>query len=165
MKKTFIIAIVALFSVNTSVAQKNEKPVLQYSKIVHKSANEMWDVVRKLDKIDKYSSAIARVVWSGNKYEGGTRVCYTPDGQGYFKEKIINFDESTKSFTYSLLEGAPVKGMVNTMQVADLGNGKSVVVWWTNYDEFLENPQMTQEQFHQFMLTSLDEMVTNMSAE
>lgn len=156
---------VLLLSANMVSAQSMGEPKVQFSKVVNKSADEMWTTVRKLDQIHKYSSGVAKVDWSGNMGVGGERVCHTTDGQGFFKEKIVAYDESSRSFSYSLLEGAPVKGMTNFMQVVDLGYGKCILVWWSNYDEFMKNPQMTEEQFQAFMLSSIEEMTDKMTKD
>ncbi|MEL6562210.1 MAG: SRPBCC family protein [Bacteroidota bacterium] len=165
MKNLFLGAIVLLLSVNFATAQSMGEPKVQFSKIINISANEFWKTVRQMDKIDQYSSNIARVEWTGKIGKGGQRVCYTPDGKGYFKEKIVAYNESAKTFSYSLLEGAPVKGMVNTIKVVDLGYGKCVFVFWSDYEQFIENPQMTQEQFHAFMTNSLEEMTEKMAKD
>lgn len=158
--------LIMLLSANMASAQSMMgEPKVQFSKVVNKSADEMWETVRQMDKIDKYSSNIARVEWTGNMGKGGQRVCYTPDGKGYFKEKIVAYDDSGRSFSYSLLEGAPVKGMVNTIQIVDLGYGKCVFVFWSNYEQFMKNPQMTQDQFHAYMTSSLEEMTNKMAKD
>ncbi len=165
IKNLLLSTLVLLFSTNLASAQSMGAPKVQFSKVVNKSADEIWEKVRQMDKIDKYSSNIARVEWTGNMGKGGQRVCYTPDGKGYFKEKIVAYNESGRSFSYSLLEGAPVKGMVNTIQVVDLGYGKCVFVFWSHYEKFMKNPQMTQEQFHSFMNSSLEEMTEKMAKD
>ena len=165
IKNLLLSTIVLLLSVNFVSAQRMGEPKVQFSKIINKSADKFWKTVRQMDKIDKYSSNIARVEWTGKIGKGGQRVCYTPDGKGYFKEKIVAYNESAKSFSYSLLEGAPVKGMVNTVKVVDLGKGKCVFVFWSDYEQFIENPQMTQEQFHAFMISSLEEMTKKMAKD
>lgn len=165
MKKTILILTAFLAGVNVSEAQNEASmPKAQFSKVIFKSADQMWDIVKKLDEIHKYSSAIASVDWKGNMGEGGERVCHAPDGQGAFTEKITSFDETSRSYTYSLIDGAPVKGMNNTMKVVDLGYGKCILVWWSQYDSFIKNPQMTEEQFKNFMLTSIEEMIEKMEA-
>ena len=164
-KNLILSTLTLLLSANLVSAQSMGEPKVQFSKVVNMSADELWKTVRKLDQIHKYSSAITKVDWKGNMGVGGERVCHTPDGKGYFKEKIVAYDESSRSFSYSLLEGAPVKGMTNTMQVVDLGYGKCVLVWWSNYDEFMKNPQMTEEQFQAFMLSSLEEMTDKMARD
>ena len=165
IKNLLLSTIVILLSANLASAQSMGEPKVQFSKIISTSADNFWETVRQMDKIDKYSSNIARVEWTGNMGKGGQRVCYTPDGKGYFKEKIVAYNESTRSFSYSLLEGAPVKGMVNTIQVVDIGYGKCVFVFWSHYEQFIENPQMTQEQFHAFMQSSLVEMTERMAED
>ncbi len=165
MKHLFLGALVLLLSVNFTTAQSMREPKVQFSKIISKSADKYWETVRQIDKIDKYSSNVARVEWTGNVGKGGQRVCYTPDGKDYFKEKIVAYDESARSFSYSLLEGAPVKGMVNTIQIINLGYGQCIFVFRSYYEEFISNPQMTQEQFHAFMNTSLEEMTDKMAKD
>ncbi len=128
-------------SMNSVFAQKME-PRKTYTKIVQVSADDVWTELRKLDQVDKYSSTIARVDWSGNMGVGGSRVCHSPDGKGYFQENIVAYDDANRTFTYSLVEGAPIKGMINTWKVVDLGYMKSMVIWTSNYDEFIENPQI-----------------------
>ena len=165
IKNLLLGTLVLLLSANLVSAQSKGEPKVLFSKVVNKSADELWKTVRKLDQIHKYSSAIAKVDWNGNMGVGGERVCHTPDGKGFYKEKIVAYDESSRSFSYSLLEGAPVKGMINFMQVVDLGYGKCVLVWWSNYDAFIKNPQMTEEQFQAFMLSSLEEMTYKMAKD
>ena len=100
MKKTVLILFAIVFGMSISQAQNHKMPPkVQFSKIVNKSADDMWEIVRKLDEIHKYSSAIARVDWKGNMGVGGERICHSADGKGYFKEKIVAYDESSRSFS------------------------------------------------------------------
>lgn len=166
MKKSILTLCVLVLTIGYSKAQQSKMtPKVQYSKIVNVPANKLWKVVRQLDQIDKYSSVIASVEYNGAIGKGGERVCHTADGKGYFKERIVAFNDKDKSYSYSLLEGAPVKGMINTMKVVDLGQGKSVLVWWSYYDEFIQNPQMTEEQFQAFMLNSIEELTQKMAMD
>ena len=167
MKKTVLILFATVFGMSLSQAQNHEmSPNVQFSKIVNRSADYMWEKVRKLDEIHKYSSVIVSVDWSGNMGVGGERVCHFPEGQGYVKEKFLAYDESSRSFTYSVIEGAiPVKGMTNTLQVVDLGYGKCILAWWSHYDQFIENPQVTEEQFHASIISSLEEMTARMAMD
>lgn len=134
------------------------------TKIVNKSADNVWTLLRKMDDIDKYSSSIVNVQWSGAKGVGGQRVCTAPEGNGYFKESIVGFDDENRTYSYALLEGVPVKGMVNSFKVVDLGYQKSMIVWTSNYDEFMQNPQMEEKQFLGFLDQSVNEMITNIVA-
>lgn len=163
--KKLIFALTLLFglSINQTQAQTADAN-LTWSKVVDVSADNVWTLLRKMDDVDKYSSGIAKVVWTGKKGKGGERVCYPPKGQeGYFKEKIVAFDDNSRTFSYAVVEGVPIKGMVNTFKVVDLGYKKSMVVWSTNFDEFMKNPQMTEEQFMGFIKMSLEEMIGNIT--
>lgn len=151
-------------SVSSAFAQKMESKKT-YTKIVNVSADDVWTELRKLDQVDKYSSTIARVEWTGKMGVGGSRKCFSPDGKGYFKENIVAYDDTNRTFTYTLVEGAPIKGMENTWKVVDLGYQKSMIIWASNYDEFMENPQMTEDQFMAFIDSSLNEYVGNIVAK
>lgn len=163
--KKLIFAFALLFglSINQAQAQTADAKIT-WSKVVDASADDVWVLLREMDDVDKYSSGIARVVWTGNKGKGGERVCYPPKGQeGHFKEKIVAFDDNGRTFSYAVVEGIPVRGMENTFKVVDLGYKKSMVVWSSTFEEFMKNPQMTEEQFMGFIQMSLEEMVGNVA--
>ncbi len=136
-----------------------------HTKIINSSADAIWEIIRELDNVDKYSSNIAKVVFTGNKGVGGERVCTSPDGKGYFKEKILGYDDDNRLLTYAVTEGVPLKGLVNNMKIVDLGYNKSMLVFWSDYEAFMQNPQMTEAQFLGFMEMSLEEMITKMEAD
>ena len=163
-KNSILMALLVAFGLSftpkTIVAQ-NSDANFTVSKIVDASADDVWSVLRKMDDIDKYSSAIAKVTWTGNKGVGGQRVCTAPKGQGFFKESIVKFDDTNRTYSYAVMEGVPTKGMVNSFKVVDLGYQKSMIVWTSSYDEFMTNPQMTEEQFAGFINQSINEMIGN----
>ncbi len=136
---------VALFTNLLSAQDSNSK--IHVSKVVDISADKVWHLLRQMDDIDKYSPAITKVVWSGEHGVGGERVCYGNDGNVYVKEGIIKFDDTARSYSYAVIEGAPAKDMVNSFKVVDLGYNKSMVVWSTKYTSFIQNPQFTEDQF------------------
>ena len=158
-----LVAVLVTGSINTTYAQDADAKKT-YTKVVDASADNVWSVLRKMDKIDQYTQNIARVEWSGNMGVGGTRKCFAPDGKGYFKEHIVAYDDTNRTFSYAVVEGVPIKGMVNSWKVVDLGYQKSMVVWTTHYDAFMENPQMTFDQFMGFIDASLNEFVGNVVA-
>lgn len=164
-KAIIMLAFLALGLSNFHVSAQDAEPKKTYSKVVNASADNVWTVIRRMDQVDKYSSGIARLEWTGNKGVGGSRVCYAPDGKGYFKENIVEYDDTNRTFSYAVVEGVPFKGMVNTWKVVDLGYQKSMVVWTSRYDQFIENPQMTLDQFMGFIDMSLNEFVGNVIAE
>jgi len=165
MKRFFILLTtltafaIAPFQANAQSADAD----ITYTKVVEASADNVWTVLRQMDDIQKYSSAIARVEWTGAHGIGGQRVCWNPDGNGYYKEGIVAFDDAQRSYSYALLEGVPTKGMVNTFKVVDLGYNKSMIVWTSSYEAFMQNPQMTEQQFLGFIDQSLNEMLNKVS--
>ncbi|TAI46864.1 SRPBCC family protein [Flagellimonas allohymeniacidonis] len=160
---TLALAIAGLISnqVNAQSADANKT----YTRVVDASADAVWTVLRKMDEIQNYSQTIARLDWKGPKDVGGQRVCYSPDGKGFFKENIVDYNDTNRTYSYSVVEGVPIKGMVNTWNVLDLGYNKSMVVWTTKFEKFMDNPQMTKDQFFGFIDQTLDEMVGNVIAE
>ena len=135
------------------------------TEIIEASADDVWEVVRDLDHIAELSKFIARVEYAGANDVGGERTCYAPDGQGSYTESIIGYDDAGRTYTYAVKEGVPVAGMVNSFKIVDLGYRKSMLVWTSTYDEFMENPQMTEEQFAGFIDAAITDMVANISAK
>ncbi len=135
----------ALFTNVLSAQDSNEK--ITVNEVVDVPADKIWNVLKKMDDVDKYSLAIDKVEWSGKHGVGGERKCYGKDNSFYVKEKIVKYNDAERSYSYAVLEGAPAKDMVNTFKVVDLGNNKSKVVWSTNYTSFIKNPQFTEDQF------------------
>lgn len=160
-----IFALVLFFAsaYNFNAKAQNAQANVTVTKVIEASADQVWSVLRKMDDINKYSSLIARVEWTGNHGIGGERVCYSPDGKGYFKEGIIGFDDVNRTYTYAVKEGVPAKNMVNNFKVVDLGYKKSLIVWTCNFEQFLQNPKMTQQQFMGFLNQSVNEMINNVA--
>ncbi len=155
--KSLILVVVTVLSFTVSNAQ--EEPAITHTKWVEASADDVWDVLRQMDDIQKYSSLIEKVKWTGAHGVGGERTCYSPDeNQGYYKERIIEFNDDQRSYTYQVVEGVPAAGMVNMFKVVDLGYKSSLIVWTSNYEQFMENPQMTEEQFIGFLNNAITEM-------
>lgn len=140
-----------------------ENDLLTQTLVIDAGADKVWGLLRKLDDVDKYSSTIAKVEFTGNKGVGGERVCTSEDGKGFFKEKIVAFDDMFRTYSYSLVEGVPVQGMVNTFKVINLGYNKCALIWSSNYEEFMENPNMTEEQFMAFLDSASMETIQNIA--
>ncbi len=167
MNTVKLVSLVAFFALgltaNKALAQ-NPNAKLTYTKVVDKSADKVWKVVRNID-FAKYTKTISNVKVTGEAAAGASRVCTAPDGQGQFKGSILSYDDLNRTYTYAVVEGVPVKGLVNNFKVVDLGYNKSMIVWWSNYEAFMKNPQMTEAQFTAFMEASIDEIVTNMAGD
>ncbi|MEM6723042.1 MAG: SRPBCC family protein [Bacteroidota bacterium] len=161
MKTKHLFSMAILFlSFSWNVKAQTTEPNITYVKTVNLSADQVWEQLRIMDNIDVLSSAVVKVDWTGNHGVGGSRVCTAADGQGYFKESIVAFSDTERSYQYAVVEGVPAANMVNTFKVVDLGYQKSMVIWNSSF-EFVENPKMTKEQFLGFLNFSIDEMVNN----
>ncbi|MEL6625442.1 MAG: SRPBCC family protein [Bacteroidota bacterium] len=154
MKKLVILFAFVLGTIGVVSAQT------PFVKEVDRSADKVWEEIRKMDNIDVLSSFVSHVKWTGPKGVGGERVCTSADGQGYFRERVTGFDDKTRTYTYQVVEGVPAKNMNNMIKVVDLGYNKSMIVWTSAY-EFIQNPNMTQAQFENFLTTARVEMVDN----
>lgn len=162
VKLAFLMALFAFGLGNTNATAQNADARLVHTQIVEKSADDVWEIVRNLD-FAKYTQTVRDVKVMGKAGAGASRVCTAPDGKGQFKENILAYDDTNRMYTYAVVEGVPVKGLVNNFKVIDLGYNKSMIVWWSNYDEFMKNPQMNQDQFMAFMKSTVTEIVTNMA--
>ncbi len=158
-----LVILVMVFGFNQLNAQNPDARLVK-TKIVNKSADAVWKVVRDLEAVAEHSSLIGSLTLKGGNQAGAIRVCYTPDKSGFFKENIIAFDDDKRSYSYAIVEGTPTKNMINNFKVVDLGYNKSMIVWWSNFEAFMENPKMTREQFIGFMDSSIEEWTSNMAA-
>ncbi len=130
---------------------------------INANADDVWSLLREMDNIDEYSSAVDKVEWNGDKGVGGQRICTSSDGKNQFKESIVAFNDQQRTYSYAVTEGIPAKNMVNTFKVVNMGYHRSAIVWTSNYDMFIENPQMDENQFLAFVNQSSKEMIANIS--
>ena len=135
------------------------------TQIIEASADDVWEVVRDLDGLADISKFVARVEYTGPNDVGGQRTCYAPEGQGAYTEAILDLDDAARSYTYAVKEGVPAAGMVNAFKIVDLGYNKCMLVWTSNYEKFVDNPQMTEEQFGAFLDAAISDMIANISAK
>ncbi|MDH7445972.1 SRPBCC family protein [Aquimarina sp. 2201CG14-23] len=156
MKK---LAILLILFVSSTIMLQAQTPLVTE---IESSADKVWEQIRKMDNIDELSSFVSKVQWKGPKGIGGERVCTSADGKGHFKEKITGFDDKTRTYSYQVIEGVPAKNMNNMIMIVDLGYKKSMIVWKSNYD-FVENPNMTKDQFDNFITTAREEMIENIA--
>ncbi|EAQ42433.1 SRPBCC family protein [Polaribacter sp. MED152] len=157
IKTITVTALLIIGSLNATA--QNNKADLSYVSTVELSADSVWEQIRIMDNIDKLSSFVGEVEWTGPKGVGGSRLCIAPDGQGKFRENIVEFDDEQRTYTWQIVEGVPAK-VKNSFKVVDLGLNKSMIVWTSDYD-FIENPNMTEEQFKEFMKSAITELVEN----
>lgn len=162
--KFSILPLLLLFFTGAGLSAQSTDARLTITQVVDASADEVWGILRDLDNIAELSSLVEKVTFQGDTHAaGGQRTCVAPNGQGKFVESIIDFDDRQRSYTYAVVEGVPAKGVVNSFKVVDLGYQKSMIVWQSTYEAFMENPQMTEEQFNGFLDMAATEMVANVA--
>ncbi|MEO0899713.1 MAG: SRPBCC family protein [Bacteroidota bacterium] len=142
------------------VAQTPEDAIITTSAVANVSADQVWAQIRKLDNIAELSSLVGSLTWKGPKGVGGERKCVTPDKSGYFIERIREFDDQKRTYEWQVVEGVPAKNVINRYRVIDLGYNKSMVVFTSRF-EFIENPNMNEDQFKAFLKSASYEMASN----
>ena len=147
-----LLAVVFLCSTVAVFAQSANADITK-SQIIEASADEVWERLRQLDGLEEIIPNFLGDSWLVNNAEpgvGAKRSCAapgTPKGQASYTEQVLEYDDEKRYYTYAVIEGVPAKGMVNSFKVVDLGYQKCMVVWTSSMEAFVENPQMTEEQF------------------
>lgn len=108
-------------------------PVLKVDKSVEidRPAALVWQTVKNFDRLDAWHPAVAsdRIVEGRNNEVGAVRLLTLGDG-GTIKEKLLRFDDKSRSYEYEILEGVlPVSHYRSTIAVKEAGEGKSKVTW------------------------------------
>jgi hypothetical protein len=159
MKRFTLFSAIVLLTL-TSLTAQNQTPNMTLSFEANVSADKVWEQIRIMDNIDEVSSYVATVTWKGPKDVGGERKCVAPDGKGYYVEKVKSFDDDQRTYRWQVVEGVPAKNVFNSFKVVDMGFNKSMIVFRSNY-EFIENPNMTKEQFQAFFHAAASEIAAN----
>ena len=142
------------------IAQQSEDAIITTSAMANTSADKVWEQIRQLDNIDKLSSTVGSLTWTGPKGVGGERKCFTPDKSAYFVEKILEFDDKERTYQWQVAEGVPAKNVINRLRVVDLGYNKSMVIFTSKFS-FIENPNMSEAEFKGFLQSASYEMAKN----
>jgi len=148
----------------STIAQKADA-ILSKSVVLNSSADEVWSELRQLDRFGELFPNFIAEVWIDNYTTpkvGLQRKCTAPGqakGTVSYQESIIEFDDEKRFYAYAV-SGVPAKDMVNMFKVIDLGYQKSMVVWNSTGWTFIENPQMSEDQFLGFMGAAIDEAMS-----
>jgi mxaD protein len=98
---------------------------------VNAPAGQVWAKVKDFNGLNNWHPAIAKaeVVEGENNKVGAVRLLTTKDG-GTIKEKLLAFNEHSRTFKYAILEGVlPVSDYTSTITVKPAGKDKSTVTW------------------------------------
>ena len=94
--KTILIISLLFTGITISASAQNTDAKMVHSKEINKSADEVWKILRQMEDIDKYSSNIAKVDWSGNKGIGGQGTVFVVTGDkenAIVTERIVRLGE------------------------------------------------------------------------
>ena len=151
---TYLTMALAMVLSTEMIAQKVARPNPKVVKthIVNAPAEKVWKEIGSLDKLEEViPQYLASSKLDGVPKIGVKRHCETPDGSGYYKEQIIEYDEEAMFYRYVMTEGTiPAKNVNNSARVIPLGKDQSMIVW-TGYFEYIPNEQMSKQQFEGFM--------------
>ena len=159
MRTTKVIFILTLFigSFTATYAQK-ANAIITKTKVINASADDVWERLRKLDKIEELTPDFVGDSWiTGEIGVGAVRSCTNPgqtrkNAQPAYIETVVAFDDEKRFYSY-VVKGIPAKNMLNSFKVVDLGYNKCMVVWSSGGWTFIKNPQMTEKQFLGFLDT------------
>ncbi len=104
---------------------------LKVTKKINAPADKVWESVANPTEIKNWSSFIVNAELRGAGV-GATRTCTMAVDS--FDEFIETIDHDYKIFQYSIPEPPmPIEGVLGTIQVRDLGEGKTEVEWRLNF--------------------------------
>jgi uncharacterized protein YndB with AHSA1/START domain len=87
--------------------------------------DDVWKVVRDASAISTWFPGITESTADGKR-----RTCVL-DGGAVIEEEIVNCDDELRRFQYRILSGMPVDQHLGTVDVHDLEDGRSLVVYST----------------------------------
>ena len=168
MKNLMIIALVAFTFISLNTKAQQSDAIITKSVVINASADDVWERLRQLDKLEEIVPSFLATSWIVDGVKpgvGAKRSCAAPGqpkGEASYTEQVIEYDDEKRFYSYAVIEGVPAKNMLNMFKVVDLGYKKCMVVWNSTGWEFIENPNMTKEQFMGFLSSAGDEMMTTL---
>ena len=102
---------------------------------LNQPAETVWKKVADFGDLGAWHPAVAKteIVAGKNNHAGAQRVLTLKDG-GKINETLTAYNAKGKSYTYKITDGVlPVNGYVSTVSVHSNGDGKSVVVWESQF--------------------------------
>lgn len=146
--KSVLLGSMMILALGASTKVNAQKlPEANTTVVLNASADEVWERLRKIEGVEEITpSLLSHSELDGEAGVGCTRVCTGPDGKSKYKETVIEYNDASRFYSYKVIEGVPIKGMVNSFRVVDLGYNKCMVVWHSNGGEYLKNPGMSYEQ-------------------
>lgn len=119
--------------------KSNEKVTVE----VNAPAERVWKIIGAVGGVDKWFAPVIKTC----RVDGDKRYCTTDAGP--LNEDILEVNHQSKIFRYGIPEQnmIPVKNILGTMKVNDLGNGKSSVEWSATFDVEEDKEAQAKEMF------------------
>lgn len=152
MKKILKLALTGLAAMSFSA--HGEEMLNSYVSInVNTAASMLWDVVKNFDSLQTWCPPFSgdEIQSGSNNTVGAIRTLTIKDGPS-FNEELLAWDPMTRSYTYRVLDPAPlpVKNYESTVTVLQLSPGLANVTWVSSYKNN-SNGDMTDEQVIEFI--------------
>lgn len=102
--------------------------------VVEAPATALWETVAAAGGVDRwFGEAISACEISGTG-RGAERRCTMVDG-AELRERILDVDHEKKRFVYAVEQHPlPAGGLVSTIDIEDLGDGRARVIWAAEYE-------------------------------
>ncbi len=120
----------------TSMAFAAEPLFVVKSVELNQPVDIVWKKVADFGDLGAWHPAVAKteIVAGKNNTAGAKRVLTLKDG-GKINETLTAYNAKAKSYTYKITDGVlPVNDYVSTVSVHSNGEGKSVVVWQSQFN-------------------------------
>ncbi len=122
-------------------------------------AELVWLLIRDFHAVGNWNPMVRTVVTQGEGI-GSERTVEAKDA-GRFVERLEKLDDSTRSFTYSILESPlPLANCTIDIHVIDNGNGTSTVELSGNFDTPSSKEFQSVRTFQRIYQEALDNLVS-----
>lgn len=127
------------------------------SKQLAVTPDKAWEVIGAVGGVDKWFGSLIKTC----RVENGKRFCQTADGIDLV-EDILEINHETKTFRFAIPRQTmlPVEDIVETMNVRNDGNGKTIIDWYASFKATPENGEIAKEAFRNLWNMGLQEMET-----
>lgn len=108
------------------------------------NADAIWETISAGGNVHQWFPVIQSCRLEGSG-EGAARFCVMTDGSN-LEERIIEVNHAKRRFRYAVdRHPLPASDLVASMEVRDIGNGRTSLVWEAEFDASAENVAQVRE--------------------
>ena len=107
---------------------------------INMSGSEVWSVIADYCAIAAWHPAVTYCDKEGGNVPGTMRILTLNNG-AELNEKLLRYDDDSWNYAYEIVDPTttlPVMNYDSTIQVRDIGGGRSLVVWEGSFDSQAE---------------------------